>query len=190
LAPSGSDAFFANDVAVDNLGNAYVSDWYAKVIYKVTLDGKPSLFWKSEFTGKGGPNGLDYHPDGYLLVSLLSVDQKGLYSNYGLVKIPVDSRKTATMVKIKGTGFAGFDGMVINDRGHVIGVSNNSKVPGGNMLLELEGSSNWESAEIVQARPITNSTTVAITPENMKYVINQDFTDGNRVNWTIEKIDW
>jgi len=54
LAPNAS-TYFANDLAVDNDGNVYVSDWYAKVIYKVDLDGNPSIFWSSETSMPGGP---------------------------------------------------------------------------------------------------------------------------------------
>lgn len=185
-----SPAYFANDIAVDSKGNAYISDWYAGIIYKVTLDGKPSVFWRNKTTIAGGPNGLDFHPNGYLLVSLLNVGKNGLYSNYGLVKIPVDDPNAANLVNIPASGFTGFDGMVINERGNVIGVSNNAKNPGGNSLLELSGRDNWASAEIVKTKAITNSTTVAITPENKNYVINQDFTNNFAKNWTIERVDF
>jgi len=188
IAPADSEAFFANDIAVDLQGNAYISDWYANVIYKVSLDGKPSLFWENKTTVSGGPNGLDYHPDGYLLVSLLSVDQKGLYSNYGLVKVPVDRPDSAKLVDINEPGFTGFDGMVINQQGHVVGITNNAKEPGGNMLLELSGNKDWESAVIENTKGITKSTTVAITPENKKYVINQDFSNSSSLEWVIESV--
>ncbi len=72
-------AYFANDIAVDNDGNAYISDWYARVIYKVDLEGNPSVFWSNETGIPSGPNGLDFHSDGYLLVSILNVNDKGLY---------------------------------------------------------------------------------------------------------------
>ena len=190
LAPKNSTAFFANDIAVDNNGNAYISDWYAKVIYKVSLDGKPSLFWENKTSVSGGPNGLDFHPNGFLLVSLLNVNSKGLYSDYGLVKIPVNNPSSAKLVHFQKPGFTGFDGMVINKKGHVIGVSNNAKTPGGNILLEISGNKNWEYAEIVHTKAITNSTTVALTPENKKYIINQDFSNSAALNWMIERVDF
>jgi len=190
LAPAESPAYFANDIAVDGHGNAYISDWYAGVIYKVTVDGKPSLFWRNKTTVSGGPNGLDYHPNGYLLVSLLNVDKKGLYENYGLVKIPLNDAASAKLVKMPASGFTGFDGMVINEQGHVIGVTNNAKESGGNTLLELSGKNDWETAEIVNMKEITKSTTVAITSENNNYVINQDFSDNYAKNWRIERVDF
>lgn len=192
-APNAS-SYFANDIAVDNAGNAYISDWYAGVIYKVETNGTPSLFWTNDPNNTGvfgGPNGLDFHPDGYLLVSLLNVDQAtGLYIDYGLVKIPVNAPETATLVEFSNTGYTGFDGMVLTSERKIIGVSNNGTAPSGNVLLELESVDNWENANVINSKVINASTTVAITPENLNYVINQDFTDGAKETWTIERIEF
>lgn len=189
LAPD-ANAYFANDIAIDNEGNAYISDWYAGVVYKVGLDGNPSLFWSNETGIPSGPNGLDFHPDGYLLVSILNVNEKGLYSDYGLVKIPVNNPKSAKVVNISGSGFTGFDGMVLTANGNVIGVSNNGTSPGGNTLIELSSKNDWESAEVINAKGITSSTTVAVTPDNKYYVINQDFLSNFSETWTIERIEF
>lgn len=182
-----ANAYFANDVAVDNDGNVYISDWYASVVYKVDLDGNASVFWKNETGITSGTNGIDFHSDGYLLVSLVSVNKKGLYADYGLVKIPVDAPKEAKVVNIT-SGFTGFDGMVLSSNGNVIGVTNNGKSPGGNTLIELAGEDDWESAKVVNSKEIAASTTVAITPDGKNYVINQDFTNSTPENWTIEQI--
>lgn len=189
LAPD-ANAYFANDIAVDNDGNVYISDWYARVIYKVDLDGNPGVFWSNNTGIPSGPNGLDFHPDGYLLVSILSVNEKGLYSDYGLVKIPVNNPNSDKIVNITDPKFTGFDGMVITLKGNVIGVTNNGTSPGGNMLIELSGKNGYESAEVVNSKDIAPSTTVAVTPDNKYYVINQDFTDNNKESWTIERIDF
>jgi sugar lactone lactonase YvrE len=187
LAPDAK-AYFANDIAVDNNGNVYISDWYAHIIYKVDVDGKPSIFWTNETGIPSGPNGLDFHPDGYLLVSILNVNDKWLYADYGLVKIPVNDPSAAKIVDISNSGYTGFDGMVINDKGNVFGVTNNGKSPGGNMLIELSGMNDWKSAKVINAKAITPSTTVAVTPDNKQYVLNQDFSNDSAKIWTIEKI--
>ena len=166
-------AYFANDIAVDNDGNAYISDWFAGVIYKVDLDGNPTVFWSNTSGIPGGPNGLDFHPDGYLLVSVIN---DGTYSEYGLVKIPVNDADSAINVDITDSEFSGFDGMVVTPEGNVIGVTNNGESPGGNVLVELSSEDAWESAGVENSKAITTSTTVAITPEEMNYVINQDFS--------------
>ncbi len=185
-------AYFANDVAIDKDGNAYISDWYAGVVYKVDVKGKPSIFWANTTGIKSGPNGIDFHPDGYLLVSILIVNKKGLYANYGLVKVPVNSPASAKVVRISGSGFTGFDGMVVTSKGNVIGVTNNGKTPGGNTLLELSSKDNWKSAQVIHSKSITPSTTVAITPKGKSYVINQDFSpaSGKNLQWKIEPINF
>ena len=183
-----ANAYFANDIAVDNDGNVYISDWYARVIYKVDLNGNPSVFWHNETGVPSGPNGLDFHPDGYLLVSLLNVNEKGLYSDYALVKIPANNPNSAKIVDISDSNFTGFDGMLLNANGNIIGVTNNGTSPGGNTLIELSGKNNWKSADVVHSKAITASTTVAITANNKYYIINQDFTNNDAKNWTIERI--
>jgi sugar lactone lactonase YvrE len=185
-----ANAYFANDIAVDNDGNVYISDWYARVVYKVDIDGNPSVFWRNETGIPSGANGLDFHPDGYIMVSLVNVNEKGLYADYGLIKIPVNNPKSAKIIDISNSGFTGFDGMVLNAKGNVVGVTNNGTSPGGNTLIELSGKNNWESAEVVNSKAITPSTTVAVTPENKYYVINQDFTSNDAKNWTIERIEF
>ncbi len=178
--------YFANDVAVDDDGNAYVSDWFAGVVYRVDLDGTASVLWTNEFVVPGGPNGLDVHPDGYLLVSLLN---DGTYSEHALVKVPLDDPGSASEVAVSGTEFSGFDGMVLTSEGTVIGVTNDGVAPGGNLLLELSSADDWATARIDHSTAITTSTTVAVTPESKNYVINQDFTDAMATTWIIERID-
>ena len=187
LAPEAS-AYFANDIAVDSEGNVYISDWYANLIYKVDTKGEATVFWKNNSGIEGGPNGLDFHSDGYLLVSVIKVNDKGIYEKHGLVKIPLNNPKLATNVKISNSKFAGFDGMVIDDKGAVIGVTNNGKTGGGNMLIELSSKDDWKSAEVTHAKAITPSTTVALTEDNQNYVINQDFSDNLKKTWTIEQV--
>ena len=181
-------AYFANDIAVDDKGNVYVTDWYARVVYKVDSDGKPSVFWKNETGIEAGANGIDFHPEGYLLVSLLTVNEKGLYENYGLVKIPVNDTKSALVIKFENEGFTGFDGMVLKSNGNVVGVTNNGTSPGGNTLIELSSNDNWTSAKVVHSKSIPASTTVVITPSNKNYVLNQDFTKPMKEYWTIQEV--
>jgi sugar lactone lactonase YvrE len=187
LLPEAS-AYFANDIAIDNEGNAYISDWYARAIYKVDLDGNASVFWTNETGIPSGANGLDFHPNGYLLVSILTVNDKGLYADYGLVKIPIKDPKSAKVVNFTNAGFTGFDGMVLKSDGKVVGVTNNGTGAGGNTFIEISSDDNWSNAKVINTKSIKASTTVAVTPDNDYYIINQDFTNGEAKNWTIEQI--
>jgi hypothetical protein len=105
-----------------------------------------------------------------------------------LVKIPVDNPKSAQVVKITNAGFTGFDGMVLKPDGKVVGVTNNGTAPGGNTFIELSSNDNWESAKVINTKSIKPSTTVAVTPENNYYIINQDFTKPMKKDWIIEQI--
>lgn len=187
LLPDAS-AYFANDIAVDDKGNVYVSDWYARVVYKVDTEGNPSVFWKNETGIQAGANGIDFHSDGYLLVSLLTVNEKGLYDNFGLVKIPVNDAKSAHVIDFINDGFTGFDGMVLKSDGNVTGVTNNGTSAGGNTLVELSSNDNWKSASVINSKSIPASTTVAVTPDNKNFIINQDFTKPMKEDWTIQQV--
>lgn len=186
-----AQAYFANDIALDDNGNAYISDWYARVIYKVDVDGKATLFWKNTTGIPSGPNGIDFHKDGYLLVSLLNVDQhSGLYRDFALVKISLNNPTSTTIVDVKTSAFSGFDGMVLKDDGKLVGVTNNQKTAGGNTLIQLKSDDDWRSAKLVNTKAITTSTTVAITKKGENYVINQDFMQPKATNWKIQRIDF
>jgi sugar lactone lactonase YvrE len=66
-------AHFANDIAVDGVGNAYITDSFAPIIYRVDAQGNVTRFLENAVlaapTGKFGLNGIVYHPSGYLLVA-------------------------------------------------------------------------------------------------------------------------
>ena len=104
------------------------------------------------------------------------------------VKIPLNAPKSAQLVNTSDTNYHGFDGMVVNTQGNVIGITNNGKTGGGNVLMELKGTADWSSVNIVNSKAIKESTTVAITPENKYFVINQDFSDDSATTWIIEQI--
>src|SRR5690554_6058125 len=62
---------FANDITLDDAGNAYVTDSFAPLIYKIDTEGKASIYAQSPLflAGEGfNLNGIAWHHDGYLLV--------------------------------------------------------------------------------------------------------------------------
>jgi sugar lactone lactonase YvrE len=125
---------FANDVAVDEDGNAYVTDSLAPVIYRVTPEGDASILLEDDgllIDGFGG-NGIVVHPDGYLLVGISGVE---------LYKVPLDDPAEWTVVETAEVIAA--DGMLLRADGALIVVSDGS-------ILALESEDDWASADVVE----------------------------------------
>ncbi|UOQ73114.1 hypothetical protein [Hymenobacter cellulosilyticus] len=80
LRPSAS-GHFANDIAVDGQGNAYVTDSFAPVIYKVTAQGVASVFLDdarlAAAPGAFGLNGVVFHADATGAICSLPKPMKG-----------------------------------------------------------------------------------------------------------------
>ncbi|KAJ8604036.1 hypothetical protein MRB53_041962 [Persea americana] len=103
----GYASHFANDIAVDKLGNVYVTDSFAPIIYKVDSQGAASVFLEnvalSAPVGTFGLNGIVCHPDGYLLVAK---------SDEGaLLKVPLNNPAGFSKVGASGLTLNGADGL-------------------------------------------------------------------------------
>ena len=102
---------FANDITVDTQGNAYVTDSFSGIIYKVdATTNVASVFLESpQFVapaGTFGLNGIVFHPDGYLLVA--KSDEGKLF------KIPLAAPGTFTTVATSQNLMAA-DGLLLQD---------------------------------------------------------------------------
>lgn len=145
---------FANDVTVDDEGNAYVTNSFQPVIYKVTPDGEGSVFANNAFFESPGfgLNGIDYHPDGYLLAAVAG--------NATLVKIPLDDPEAADLVAL--TEPLGIDGMALGEDGILYGVNAGAQSQ-GQEIVALATRDDWQSAEVVARTPTGgNATTLAL----------------------------
>ena len=100
---------FANDIAVDAQGNAYITDSLSPIIYKVDAQGAATVFLENAQLSGGsgfGMNGIVFHPDGYLLVAK---------SNDGtLFKVPVANPAGFTIVT-SNQSLVGADGLLLLD---------------------------------------------------------------------------
>ena len=132
---------FANDVAIDDAGNAYVTDSIAAAIYKVTPEGTATTFLTSEtFHGKGfNLNGIVVHPDGYLLVAKKSDGQ--------LFKVPLENPKSFAAVRMP-KALKAADGLVLATPNELVVITNQAGKTKSDTVFTLKSEDSWTSAEV------------------------------------------
>ncbi|WBA43659.1 SMP-30/gluconolactonase/LRE family protein [Hymenobacter canadensis] len=130
---------FANDIAVDNQGNAYVTDSFAPVIYKVDPQGVATVFLDNMQlaapAGAFGLNGIVFHPDGYLLVA--KSDEGALF------KVPVSNPASFTRVTTTGLDLRAADGLLLQDNNTLQVVTNSQS-----KVYRLSTSNSWAAATL------------------------------------------
>ncbi len=154
-------AFFANDVTVDDQGSIYVSDSRTGAIYVVDEAYEASLLHRFETSEAFIPNGLVYHPSGYLLVA----GRERLY------KVPLDDPASASRVSLSEP-MSGADGVVWTSDGRLAIVANRQ-----NRVVAFTSADDWASAELVGVAPYeVMATTVAVVGDDL-YVVHPHFQD-------------
>ena len=133
---------FGNDLTIGNNGNIYITDSYSPVIYKVDLNGKPSVFATSDlFKAEDlGLNGIVYNPAGYLLTANST--------NGCLLKVDIKDPSKITKVKLS-MFIPGADGLLMNGNDLII-----SQNKGVNKALDLMSNDNWMSAQLKGATSV------------------------------------
>lgn len=115
LTPTDPEHFI-NDVAVDSQGNAYVTDSYAGVIFRVDPQGNASIFLEDEsFSTQFTLNGIVYHEVGNFLIAV--------QMPY-LIKIPLENPAAFTRINVAQL-FPGADGLVLLNESTLVVVTNN-----------------------------------------------------------------
>jgi sugar lactone lactonase YvrE len=151
---------FANDVAVGPDGSAYVTDTRANAVYVVKPDYTASVLRR--FDGFA-PNGIVYHPDGYLLV----------VGGAMMFKVPVDNPASATPVMLPEE-IPGQDGAVWMANGRLAVVSNS-----GNRAVLLTSNDGWATAQLAgQGSYEVQATTAAVVGDDL-YVVHPHFMDAD-----------
>jgi sugar lactone lactonase YvrE len=144
---------FANDVTADDAGNAYVTDSFTPVIYKVDADGNAEVLVQDDRLGGGflGLNGIVWSPDGYLLASVSG-------SN-ALVKVPLDDPADLSVVSVDVP--VSIDGMILGEDGTLYAVNNGAEPQA---ITALVSDDDWTTARAVWDVPTVGgvATTVAL----------------------------
>lgn len=136
-----------NGIALDAGGDAYVTDSFSPNIYRVTADGRATIFLQdARFAGDGiNLNGLVVHPDGYLLVIKKS--------DGSLFKVPLADPRQLNRVRVDRS-FVGGDGVTLVGRTQLFIVAN--QVPGTatNAAFSLQSDDGWASAKVSATHPL------------------------------------
>jgi len=174
-------AYFANDITNDKDGNVYVSDFKAGAVYKIDSNNTPSLLYKGEMLGLA--NGLEVVGKNLIVSDTVSRDGK-----WQLVKIPLDNPSNATRVIMNDDIYRGFDGMLVNSDGTIIGVTHN-KEKSASHLIKLSSEDEWKTAKVVgKASSKTRLTTVARVKDGQYYGLQQNFKNPKKADLVLEYI--
>ncbi|KAA8543026.1 hypothetical protein F0562_021479 [Nyssa sinensis] len=154
---------FADDVAIDAQGNAYVTDAKASKIWKVGVNGEfQSIIRSPLFTPKEwyknlvALNGIIFHPNGYLVV---------IHTFTGnLFKIEIGSEEKVKLIEVAGGTLSFGDGIEL--------LSPTKLVVAGNPTRLVESSDEWETATIVGKfkGPVHRLTTAATVKDGKVYL--------------------
>lgn len=153
--------FFANDVAVGDDGTAYVTDTRMKAIYRVGTDYTASVLHRFDPAEGPSPNGIVYHPSGYLLIA----------AGGTLWKMPLDDPEDSTPVTLPEE-VPGQDGMIwiADDR---LAIVSNS----GNRVVILTSGDAWATAQRAGVATYeTQATTAALVGDDV-YVVHPHLND-------------
>lgn len=138
LGSLSEGAHFANDIALDADGNAYVTDSFAPIVYRIDTSGKASIFARTPRFKDGDGfnlNGIAYHKDGYLLV--------GKYNSGELFRINVADPTNIETVQLP-EALKGADGFSLVDDQHLVVTQS----LGIDRTIELVSTDGWKSAKI------------------------------------------
>jgi sugar lactone lactonase YvrE len=147
LAPLSTGDHLLNGIALDAAGNAYVTDSFAPVIYKLDAGGNAAVFLTdARFSGPGiNLNGLVVHPDGYLLVIKKS--------DGTLFKVPLANPAAFSPV-MTDAPLAGGDGVLLAGERDLVIISNKVPDMASNSALALHSDDGWVTAKLSARQPL------------------------------------
>jgi sugar lactone lactonase YvrE len=162
--PSTPPAYFANDVAVDGEGNAYVTDTRMNVVYRVTAAYQASVLHRFTNLPEGAAlNGIVYHDAGYLLV----------VAGANIYKVPVANPAGTNQVRV-AEPVPGQDGILWSADGRLVAVSNSAEMP---LVVAFTSSDDWVSAQRAGVAPVMGQATTAAAVGDEIYAVHPHFAD-------------
>lgn len=137
LGALAAGGHFCNDIAIDAAGNAYATDSFSPIIYKIDANYTATIFAQNDrFKGEGfNLNGIVVKDD-YLIVAK--------YNEGVLFKFPLNDPGKFTEVKIEQK-LVGADGLLWSTDGSLIAICNLQT----NKVFKLTSTDNWASAKVV-----------------------------------------
>ncbi|KAL5700885.1 hypothetical protein ACHQM5_026286 [Ranunculus cassubicifolius] len=163
LSGPGDEKSFADDVAIDEDGNAYVTDCKSSKIWKVGVNGEllstirsPLFTHRQWYKDLVSLNGIVYHPDGYLLV-MHTIGGK-------LYKVDIKTEEV-TVIKVDGSLLFG-DGIELLSPTKLIVAASH---PSARLVESLDG---WETATVIAkfSGPLHRLATAATVKDGKVYL--------------------
>ncbi|MFK4088995.1 hypothetical protein ACI2LF_33075 [Kribbella sp. NPDC020789] len=154
----------ANDLAIDAVGNSYVTDPAGDAIYKIDAAGHASVLVRDARLRSDsiGANGIVWDPAGFLLTVR--------YDTGVLLKIT--PRRQISEVAV-GKRLVGGDGLAITRNHRLVAVTNKLGAAGAEEVTVLSSSDGYRTARVrsTQAWPVAGPTTAAVAPDGT-YVLS------------------
>ena len=158
----------ANDITLDAEGNAYVTDSFSPLIYKIDTNGKASIFLLNErFSGEGiNLNGIVFHPDGYLIVV-----KKG---EGVLFKIPLNNPNDFSEIK-SPRKFIGGDGLILVNKKELLVIANRAAEQVTETVFSVNSQDDWETSNITSTYKFDKVyPTTGVIKRNKIYVMHSN----------------
>ncbi|MGW2399566.1 hypothetical protein ACWCYY_23685 [Kitasatospora sp. NPDC001664] len=147
---------FANDMVLGPDGEAYVTDSFAPVLYRVRPDGRASVILRDQRlaapVGGFGLNGIVRHGRTLLIAK---------YDDGTLWRVPVDRPEDFRQVRLTGPKAIGLDGLYSASEGRLLGVTNTLGGAGADTLVDIRSTDGWRTA-VLTARPSADPAPTAV----------------------------
>ena len=154
-----------NDLTYDEKGNVYATNSFSPMIFKITPEGKSSIFAQNDmWIGESfNLNGIVYHKNGYLITTQ--------YSTGKLFKINIANPKDIQV--IEAPTFTKTDGLILNGSKELVVISN-----GTDTIYKLTTSDNWKSATIANSQKSQSFfPTTGVLAKGKYYILNAKLSE-------------